>query len=283
MTNTPSGADRASDPSALIPGFTVSVTVPVSPDAVFPYFTEPELFSQWFIVEGFDTPAEEIQIDPRPGGAGSGALIAGHGSVRIPFDFRYGRVDPPRLVQFTFSDPTEAVTIALHPEGSQHTRISYHKPYAGSEEAGGAQSMLEALARSIEATERSDHVSVTEERPARATSVMANLQVSSLEGARGFYAGYLGLADEDLGLDWVARFRTAGGQAVQLVTGDATAPEESVLSVAVGEDIAAAYEEAKRRGYEIVHPLTTEPWGLRRFLVRAPDGNVININSHPAD
>jgi hypothetical protein len=32
--------------------------------------------------------------------------------------------------------------------------------------------------------------------------------------------------------------------------------------------------------YEIVHPLTTEPWGLRRFLVRAPDGNVINVNSH---
>ena len=41
-----------------------------------------------------------------------------------------------------------------------------------------------------------------------------------------------------------------------------------------------AYEEAKRRGLEIVYPLTTEPWGLRRFFVRAPDGNVININDH---
>ena len=30
-------------------------------------------------------------------------------------------------------------------------------------------------------------------------------------------------------------------------------------------------------GYEIVHPLSTEAWGLRRFFVRAPDGNVINI------
>ena len=30
-------------------------------------------------------------------------------------------------------------------------------------------------------------------------------------------------------------------------------------------------------GYEIVHPLTTEEWGVRRFLVRAPDGNVVNV------
>ena len=32
--------------------------------------------------------------------------------------------------------------------------------------------------------------------------------------------------------------------------------------------------------YEIVHPLTTEPWGVRRFHVRAPDGNVVNIVAH---
>jgi uncharacterized glyoxalase superfamily protein PhnB len=38
--------------------------------------------------------------------------------------------------------------------------------------------------------------------------------------------------------------------------------------------------KAVRRGYEIVHPLTDEPWGVRRFLVRDPDGNVINIVSH---
>ena len=37
------------------------------------------------------------------------------------------------------------------------------------------------------------------------------------------------------------------------------------------------------RGYEIVHPLTEEPWGVRRFFVRAPDGNVINMVSHSDD
>ena len=66
---------------------------------------------------------------------------------------------------------------------------------------------------------------------------------------------------------------------MQLVSGDATAPEDSVISVQV-DDVDAAYAEAQRLGHEIVHPLTTEPWGVRRFFVRDPDGNVINVAAH---
>ena len=46
------------------------------------------------------------------------------------------------------------------------------------------------------------------------------------------------------------------------------------------DDVDAAYAEALQLGYEIVHPLTTETWGVRRVFVRAPDGNVINIVAH---
>jgi hypothetical protein len=46
------------------------------------------------------------------------------------------------------------------------------------------------------------------------------------------------------------------------------------------EDVEGAYEAAQQLGYEIVHPITTESSGLRRFFVRAPDGNVINIVQH---
>jgi catechol 2,3-dioxygenase-like lactoylglutathione lyase family enzyme len=70
---------------------------------------------------------------------------------------------------------------------------------------------------------------------------------------------------------------------VQLVAGDASAPQDSVISVHVGADVDEAYAEARQRGYEIVHPLTDEPWGVRRFFVRAPDGNLINIVSHSDD
>jgi predicted enzyme related to lactoylglutathione lyase len=37
---------------------------------------------------------------------------------------------------------------------------------------------------------------------------------------------------------------------------------------------------ARAAGHEIVHPLTDEPWGVRRFFVRDPHGKVINVLSH---
>jgi catechol 2,3-dioxygenase-like lactoylglutathione lyase family enzyme len=115
----------------------------------------------------------------------------------------------------------------------------------------------------------------------RVTRVIANLPVADIAAARDFYAHYLGLSVEGFNLGWVARYQSPDGNAlVQLVTGDATASEDSVISVLVGADVDGAYEEAKRRGYEIVHPLTEEAWGLRRFFVRAPDGNVINMAGH---
>ena len=52
-----------------------------------------------------------------------------------------------------------------------------------------------------------------------------------------------------------------------------------VISVHV-DDVDAAHAEARARGYEIVHPLTDEEWGVRRFFVRAPDGNVVNVVAH---
>jgi catechol 2,3-dioxygenase-like lactoylglutathione lyase family enzyme len=113
------------------------------------------------------------------------------------------------------------------------------------------------------------------------TGIVANLSVPDLAAAREFYGDFLGLSVEAFNLGWVANLQSPDGRAVvQLVTRDASAPVDSAISVHVGDEVDAAYEEALRRGLEIVHPLTTEPWGVRRFFVRAPDGTVINIVSH---
>jgi catechol 2,3-dioxygenase-like lactoylglutathione lyase family enzyme len=81
-------------------------------------------------------------------------------------------------------------------------------------------------------------------------------------------------------MGWVARYTSPNTKAsVQLVTRDASAPRDSVVSVHT-DDIEAAYEEARQRRLDIVYPMTTEPWGVTRFFVRAPDGNVINIVNH---
>ncbi|PYE14934.1 putative enzyme related to lactoylglutathione lyase [Williamsia limnetica] len=116
------------------------------------------------------------------------------------------------------------------------------------------------------------------------TGIVANLSVPDLPEAREFYTDFLGLGVEAFNLGWVANFQSPDGRAaVQLVTRDATSPPDSVISVHVGDGVEEAYEDALRRGFEIVHPLTTEEWGVRRFLVRAPDGNVVNIVSHKDD
>lgn len=115
----------------------------------------------------------------------------------------------------------------------------------------------------------------------RVERIIPDLVVDSLAASDAFYGEYLGLQREDLGLDWVTRYLAPSGSALQLLTRDATATSAPVVSVAV-DDVDEAYDEAVRRGYDIVHPLTTEPWGVRRFFVRTPDGQVVNVLRHRA-
>ena len=114
----------------------------------------------------------------------------------------------------------------------------------------------------------------------RVIRVTIDLTVPDIEEAKAFYAGYLGLDAQNMGLDWVTRFVVPNsGEHIQLMSQDATASQNPRLTVKV-EDVDEAYTSALERGYEIVHPLSIEPWGIRRFLVRAPDGTVLNIAQH---
>ncbi|MEV7549329.1 VOC family protein [Amycolatopsis sp. NPDC089917] len=66
---------------------------------------------------------------------------------------------------------------------------------------------------------------------------------------------------------------------LSLMTHDETAPVVPVASIEV-DDVDAAYAAAKAAGAEIVHELTDEEWGVRRFFVRDPSGHVVNVLSH---
>ncbi len=113
----------------------------------------------------------------------------------------------------------------------------------------------------------------------KAFDAITNLHTDDVERAREFF-GFLGLTEETMNQGWVARFSSPDSDAcVQVVTRDASAPEDSVMTIKV-DDADAIYVEAQQRGYEIVHPLTDEPWGIRRFFVRSPDGHVINVAQH---
>ena len=104
----------------------------------------------------------------------------------------------------------------------------------------------------------------------RVTGVTANLPIvaTSTQPAE-LLAGYLGLSVEELDLGWVARYQSPDGRVRPARDPRRHQPQDSVISVHVGDDVGEAFAEAQRRGYEIVHPLTQEPWGVRRFLVIA--------------
>ena len=108
------------------------------------------------------------------------------------------------------------------------------------------------------------------------TQIIPDLRVDDIDAARRFYVGFLGMTEEPMGLDWVTRFVAPSGAMLQVLTRDAHAAEDPVLSVRV-DDVEAACSAAQEAGWEIVHPLTTEEWGVRRFFVRAPGGAVLNI------
>lgn len=60
---------------------------------------------------------------------------------------------------------------------------------------------------------------------------------------------------------------------------DATASLQPHVSIEVA-DVVSVHAQAVRRGDDIVYPLTDEPWDVRRFFVRDPNGVVINVLSH---
>jgi len=110
--------------------------------------------------------------------------------------------------------------------------------------------------------------------------VVPDLASQSLDEAKHFYDLVLGLRPiMDHG--WIVTLADPHNPSSQisLMTHDETAPVVPEISIQV-DDVDAAYAAALQAGSEIVHPLTDEPWGVRRFFVRDPDGHVLNVLSH---
>ena len=97
---------------------------------------------------------------------------------------------------------------------------------------------------------------------------------------REFYAEVLGL-EPVMDLGWITTYAAPDnpGAQISLMSKDASAPVNPDVSIEV-DDVDAAHAAAQRLGCEIVHPLSDEPWGVRRFFVRDPTGKVLNILSH---
>jgi catechol 2,3-dioxygenase-like lactoylglutathione lyase family enzyme len=113
--------------------------------------------------------------------------------------------------------------------------------------------------------------------------IVPDLHTSDPERARAFYAG-LGLATV-MDHGWVVALAPpdappdAPSAQLMLMTRDASAAVDPDVSIEVS-DVDAAYAAMTEAGAPIVHEIRDEPWGVRRFFVRDPDGHVVNVLGH---
>lgn len=108
--------------------------------------------------------------------------------------------------------------------------------------------------------------------------VLPDIRVAKLDDSRAFY-GLLGFeAAMDLG--WAVNLVSPSNPTAQVMLIGPEAPDEQPdFSVEVA-DVDAVHAAVAASGAEIVYALRDEPWGVRRFFVRDPDGQIVNVLSH---
>ncbi len=112
--------------------------------------------------------------------------------------------------------------------------------------------------------------------------VVPNITTDRVDESREFYTGLFGFrVAMDLG--WIVTLVSPDIPAAQisLVRGERAVPasRDPAITVEVDE-VGKVHAEAVSRGHRIVYPLTVEPWGVRRFHLKDPNGVVINVMGH---
>jgi catechol 2,3-dioxygenase-like lactoylglutathione lyase family enzyme len=109
--------------------------------------------------------------------------------------------------------------------------------------------------------------------------IVPNLRAEEPVASRRFYEHVLGL---ELAMDmgWIATFVSPTNPTAQVnLSRTSTEGDSPDVTIEV-DDVDATYARAVEAGFEIVRPLADEPWGVRRFFVRDPNGVVVNVMSH---
>lgn len=110
--------------------------------------------------------------------------------------------------------------------------------------------------------------------------IVPDLHVADPSRSRAFYRRLgLGVVMDHGWVETLAPAGVAGAVQLTLMTRDASAGVDPDVSIEVA-DVDAAFAAMRDAGAPILHPLTDEPWGVRRFFVRDPDGHVVNVLSH---
>ncbi|MEM6661684.1 MAG: VOC family protein [Pseudomonadota bacterium] len=110
--------------------------------------------------------------------------------------------------------------------------------------------------------------------------IVADLAAEDVAAVRQFYQDLFGL-DVAMDFGWIATLTTGGSAPVQLsiASEGGSGTVVPTLSIEV-DDVDEAHARAVEMGCDVPYPLTHEPWGVRRFFVKDPAGNTLNVLMH---
>ncbi len=115
--------------------------------------------------------------------------------------------------------------------------------------------------------------------------IVPDISSTNLEESKKFYADFMGLK---LAMDmkWILTFISESNPTAQINIIHSDEPISLHSSVGISlevADIDYMYKKAKSSNYEITYPITNEPWGVRRFFVKDPNGVIVNLMTHITD
>jgi catechol 2,3-dioxygenase-like lactoylglutathione lyase family enzyme len=110
--------------------------------------------------------------------------------------------------------------------------------------------------------------------------IVPNINSANPSASKSFYEDVIGLrAVMDMG--WIVTFASPSNPTAQvsLVASGMRDEPHADVSIEVA-NVDHCHALAQAGGHAVAYPLTDEPWGVRRFFVRDPNGVIVNVVSH---
>ena len=113
--------------------------------------------------------------------------------------------------------------------------------------------------------------------------IVPDMAVGDPSKAHAFYSGLLGL-DCQMDMGWVATFGadTASNPQITFASEGGSGTPVPALSIEV-DDFEGTLTRLRTAGPAPTYGPVDEPWGVRRFFVEDPFGNLLNILTHLPD
>jgi predicted enzyme related to lactoylglutathione lyase len=110
--------------------------------------------------------------------------------------------------------------------------------------------------------------------------VVPDLRAERPLDCRAFYEDVIGLQLQ-MDMGWIATYVSPDNETAQItvMSADSTAPVTPNVSIEV-DDIDAVHARAVAAGHDVMYGPVDEPWHVRRFFVRDPNGTIVNVMQH---